>query len=132
MCSFLAKLPDLDPLNLNDCPEADHSVQGEVVQSSRETQTEDCPAYNGGRCYHSQMSNGFSDKGKRSHRAIGHLSSPVFGQHAIIVDDMIDTGHTIGFCLDVSHDECKALNTCLKKSFNSWINVWVVSVHSLY
>jgi hypoxanthine-guanine phosphoribosyltransferase len=48
------------------------------------------------------MSNGCTDKGRKLHKAVGHLSSPVTGRHVIIVDDIIDTGHTIEFCLEAS------------------------------
>ena len=73
----------------------------------------DCLAKIGGRCYQTQSSSGHLDKdrSRRVHKAIGHLSSPVDGRHVIVLDDMIDTGHTIEFALEVSHEFFVVLNS---------------------
>lgn len=41
------------------------------------------------------------DNGRSSSRHVAHLSCSVNGRHVIIVDDMIDTGHTINIALKV-------------------------------
>ncbi len=42
------------------------------------------------------------DQGRLSGKHVAHLSCSVNGRHVIIVDDMIDTGHTINIALKVS------------------------------
>lgn len=70
------------PLVLNDC------------QISKETQTDLLDFLE-------------KDQSKHQSKHVAQLSSSVNGRHVIIVDDMIDTGHTINIALKVNISKFK-------------------------